>query len=98
MLGSGHPGLLWSGSGRMAYFLLSIHATRIEAGVSLEADPNLLAQCGVQPLPGSIQAELPEAVVDAAPRQEIVGKQTPRAGVRVAEFYHYYCLQKGELK
>ena len=29
MLGSGHPGLLWSGSGRMAYFLLSIQATHI---------------------------------------------------------------------
>jgi hypothetical protein len=29
MLSLGHPGLLWSGSGRMAYFLLSIHATRI---------------------------------------------------------------------
>jgi hypothetical protein len=46
---------------------------------SLEADPNPLAQCGVHPVPGAIQAELPEVVVDAAPRQEIVGKQTPRA-------------------
>src|SRR5215207_4061708 len=39
---------------------------------------NPLAQCGVQPFPGSIQAELPEAVVDAAPGWEIVGKQAPR--------------------
>ena len=29
MLGVGNPGLLWSGSGRMVLFLLSIHATLI---------------------------------------------------------------------
>ena len=29
MLLLGHPGLLWSGVGRMAFFLLPIHATRI---------------------------------------------------------------------
>ena len=29
MLRSGHPGLLWSGVDRMAFFLLPIHATRI---------------------------------------------------------------------
>ena len=38
----------------------------------------VLAQRGVHPLPGSIQAEPPEAVVDAAPGWEVVRNQAPR--------------------
>jgi hypothetical protein len=32
----------------------------------------------MHPLPGAIQAELSEVVVDAASRWEVVGKQAPR--------------------
>jgi hypothetical protein len=46
--------------------------------VSVETAPNPLTQRGVHPLPGAIQAELPEAVVDAAPGREVVGEQAPR--------------------
>jgi hypothetical protein len=35
--------------------------------ISFETDPDPLAQSGVHPLPGTIQAELPEVVIDAAP-------------------------------
>ena len=45
--------------------------------VSLEANPNPLTQRSVHLLPGSIQAELSEVVVDAAPRREVVGQKPP---------------------
>src|SRR5215217_317542 len=57
---------------------LAIHYGCAGLGVPLEANPNPLAQSGVHPLPGSIQAELPEVVVDAAPGREVVEEQAPR--------------------
>ena len=47
--------------------------------VSLEAHPYSIAQGCVHPLPRSVQAELSEVMIDAAPRREIVGKQAPGA-------------------
>ena len=46
--------------------------------VSLEANPHPLAQGGVHSLPGTVQAEFSEVVLDAAPGWEIVRKQAPR--------------------
>jgi hypothetical protein len=47
--------------------------------VSLEAHPHPVAQSCVHSCPCSIQAELPEIMVDAAPRWEIVRTQAPGA-------------------
>src|SRR5215211_6399195 len=57
---------------------LAIYDASARLGVPVETNPNPLAQRGVHPLPRTIQAELPEAVVDAAPGRKIVGKQAPR--------------------
>jgi hypothetical protein len=43
----------------------------------------------VHPLPGTIQAELPEVVVDTAPGGEIVRKQAPRTAAP------YYDVEDG---
>src|SRR5215203_1374866 len=66
---STHPGSLYR---------LAIHYGGAGLRVPLETDPDPLTQGRVHPLPGPIQAELPEVVVDAAPGREIVGKQAPR--------------------
>jgi hypothetical protein len=68
-LSSAHPGRLDR---------LAIHYACARLGVPVETDPNPLAQRGVHPLPGTIQAELPEVVLDTAPGREIVRKQAPR--------------------
>jgi len=57
---------------------LAIHYACAGLGVPLEANPHPLAHSGVHPLPGAVQAELPEVVVDAAPRRKVVGEQAPR--------------------
>jgi len=57
---------------------LAIYDAGARLRVPVEAGSNPLTQRSVHPLPGSIQADLPEVVVDAAPGREVVGKQTPR--------------------
>jgi len=68
--------LLSAYSGRLDR--LAIYDASARLMVSVETAPNPLTQRGVHPLPGAIQAELPEAVVDAAPGRELVGEQAPR--------------------
>jgi hypothetical protein len=58
---------------------LAVHYPRAGLRVSLQTNPRPLAQGGMHPLPGAIQAEPSEVVVDAAPGWEIVGKQAPGA-------------------
>ena len=69
--------LLSSHSGRL--YRLAIYNPSCRLGVPLEANPHPLAQGRVHPLPGPVQAELSEAMVDAAPGWEVVGKQAPGA-------------------
>ena len=52
-------------SGRL--YRLTIYDAGARLRVSVETNPNPLAQRSVHPLPGSIQTELSEVVVDAAP-------------------------------
>jgi hypothetical protein len=56
---------------------LAIHYARAGLGVPLQADPHTLAQSGVHPLPGSIQAPETEVVVDGLPGREVVRQQSP---------------------
>ena len=69
--------LLSAYSGRL--YRLAIYDAGARLRVSVQTNPNPLTQRGVHPLPGSIQTEFSEVVVDAAPGWEVVGKQTPRA-------------------
>jgi hypothetical protein len=48
---------------------LGVHYARAGLGISLEANPDLLAQGGVKPLPATIQAESSEVVIDGLPRR-----------------------------
>src|SRR5829696_4966435 len=59
---------------------LAIDDARAGLRISLKAHPHPLAYGCVHPsCPRSVQAELSEVVVDAAPRWEIVSKQAPGA-------------------
>src|SRR5215210_8702615 len=56
---------------------LAVHYGRAGLRVSLEAHPQTLAQGGVKPLPGTIQAPKAEVVVDGLPRREVVWQESP---------------------
>ena len=47
--------------------------------ISLQADPQPLAQGGVDPFPGAVLTPSPEVMVDGLPRREVVRKQAPLA-------------------
>ena len=64
-------------SGRLDRLAIDYAGTGLR--VSLEANPHPLTQGLVHPLPSTIQAELSEVVIDAAPRWEIVRQQAPGA-------------------
>src|SRR3712207_9496553 len=51
--------------------------------VPLQANPHALAQGGVHPLPGAVQAPGAEVMVDGIPRREVVRQQPPGAAAAV---------------
>jgi pimeloyl-ACP methyl ester carboxylesterase len=66
---SAHPG---------RFHRLAVDDASAGLRVPVEANPNPLAQGGVQLFPGPVQAEASEVMVDDAPGREVVRNQAPR--------------------
>jgi len=60
-----------------ALYRLGIHHASAGLRISLQANPQPLAQGGVDPLEGSVLTPSPQVMVDRLPGREVVGKQAP---------------------
>src|SRR4051812_2536555 len=58
---------------------LAVHHAGARMRIPLQADPHTLAQGGVHPLPGAVDAPSPQVMVDGLPWRKVVRKQAPGA-------------------
>src|SRR5215208_6658830 len=75
LLGSVVATLFSAYSGRL--YRLGVHYAGARLRISLQAHPHSLAQGGVHPLPGAIQAPGAKVMEDGLPRWKIVRQESP---------------------